>query len=92
MKKEWKHSPEKAGLNPLYPATNSITTTPGQLGVPGALRSSPVGGTVAATTQGGQTREGRGLVRYREANKKRHVPLKVALMCSKVHGFSHPGN
>ena len=28
---------------------------------------------------------------YREANKKRHVPLKVAPMCSKVHGFSHPG-
>ena len=27
---------------------------------------------------------------YREANKKRHVPLKVAPMCSKVHGFSHP--
>ena len=22
---------------------------------------------------------------YREANKKRHVPLKVAPMCSKVH-------
>ena len=29
---------------------------------------------------------------YREANKKRHVPLKVAPMCSKVHGFSHPGS
>ena len=27
---------------------------------------------------------------YRKANKKRHVPLKVAPMCSKVHGFSHP--
>ena len=27
---------------------------------------------------------------YREANKKRHVPLKVAPMCSKVHGFNHP--
>ena len=29
---------------------------------------------------------------YREANKKRHVPLKVAPMCSKVHGFSHPAS
>ena len=27
---------------------------------------------------------------YREANKKRHVPLKVAPMCSKEHGFDHP--
>ena len=29
---------------------------------------------------------------YREANKKRHVPLKVAPMCSKEHGFDHPAS
>ena len=29
---------------------------------------------------------------YREANKKRHVPLKVAPMCSKAHTINHSGH